>query len=221
MKSSFKLSLVLGISLVTISTTKEANAFVIGKGDFSGSEIVIDFNSIDAFEGITNQFTGQGVTFSGSPFLGDPFPGSTINGTMNAVNFSDFGDINNPITAIFSTTINRVGMDIGGTVGGTANFTIQAFNGLNLVESQNFTALFSNVLPGGNISSVFAAFEVASGFDSIQISRIDGNLSLSLDDFRFESSSPEPIPTPALLPGLIGMGVAALRKRKQEVEAEA
>ena len=29
-------------------------------------------------------------------------------------------------------------------------------------------------------------------------------------------STPESIPTPALLPGLIGMGVAALRKRKQE-----
>ncbi len=28
-----------------------------------------------------------------------------------------------------------------------------------------------------------------------------------------------PIPTPALLPGLVGMGVAALRKRKQEAEA--
>jgi hypothetical protein len=33
--------------------------------------------------------------------------------------------------------------------------------------------------------------------------------------------NPKPIPTPALLPGLIGMGVAALRKRKQEAEAEA
>lgn len=35
------------------------------------------------------------------------------------------------------------------------------------------------------------------------------------------TSVPTPIPTPALLPGLIGMGVAALRKRKQEAEAEA
>ncbi len=30
-----------------------------------------------------------------------------------------------------------------------------------------------------------------------------------------------PVPTPALLPGLVGMGVAALRKRKQETELEA
>jgi hypothetical protein len=29
-------------------------------------------------------------------------------------------------------------------------------------------------------------------------------------------NSAAPIPTPALLPGLIGMGVAALRKRGQE-----
>jgi hypothetical protein len=32
---------------------------------------------------------------------------------------------------------------------------------------------------------------------------------------------PTQVPTPALLPGLIGMGAAALRKRKQEVKAEA
>jgi hypothetical protein len=31
---------------------------------------------------------------------------------------------------------------------------------------------------------------------------------------------PQPVPTPALLPGLIGMSVAALRKRKQEAEVE-
>lgn len=35
------------------------------------------------------------------------------------------------------------------------------------------------------------------------------------------SITPTPIPTPALLPGLVGLGAAALRKRKQEkVEAE-
>lgn len=32
--------------------------------------------------------------------------------------------------------------------------------------------------------------------------------------------TPEPIPTPALLPGLIGMGVAALRKRKENVDED-
>jgi len=30
------------------------------------------------------------------------------------------------------------------------------------------------------------------------------------------SSTATPIPTPALLPGLIGMGIAAIRKRKAE-----
>ncbi|XGB42701.1 MAG: PTPA-CTERM sorting domain-containing protein [Nodosilinea sp. LVE1205-7] len=41
-----------------------------------------------------------------------------------------------------------------------------------------------------------------------------------LDTPRFSdfgvSSNPEAVPTPALLPGLIGMGVAALRKKRQE-----
>jgi hypothetical protein len=34
------------------------------------------------------------------------------------------------------------------------------------------------------------------------------------------SSSPTPVPTPALLPGLIGMSVAAFRRRSQEAGAE-
>lgn len=34
----------------------------------------------------------------------------------------------------------------------------------------------------------------------------------------FDTEGTTPIPTPALLPGLIGMGVAALRKRKGEAE---
>jgi hypothetical protein len=41
------------------------------------------------------------------------------------------------------------------------------------------------------------------------------------DNVSLRTVPTTPIPTPALLPGLIGMGVAALRKRKQEVEAEA
>jgi hypothetical protein len=41
-----------------------------------------------------------------------------------------------------------------------------------------------------------------------------------IDNVRLEANS-RVVPTPALLPGLIGMGAAALRKRKQEAEAEA
>jgi hypothetical protein len=44
------------------------------------------------------------------------------------------------------------------------------------------------------------------------------NVGPFLDDVKLEVT---PVPTPALLPGLIGMGAAALRKRKQEAEGEA
>ncbi|MFM7471027.1 MAG: choice-of-anchor C family protein [Nodosilinea sp.] len=48
----------------------------------------------------------------------------------------------------------------------------------------------------------------------------------ALDNVRVVANSPSPspspnnVPTPALLPGLIGMGVAAWRKRKAEMQAE-
>lgn len=48
--------------------------------------------------------------------------------------------------------------------------------------------------------------------------RTDNRGGLSL---KVTEKSTVPVPTPALLPGLIGMGVAAFRKHKQETELEA
>ncbi|NJL47101.1 MAG: PTPA-CTERM sorting domain-containing protein [Leptolyngbyaceae cyanobacterium SM2_5_2] len=36
--------------------------------------------------------------------------------------------------------------------------------------------------------------------------------------YHFDDDDTEPIPTPALLPGLLGLGVAALRQRNGKVE---
>lgn len=41
----------------------------------------------------------------------------------------------------------------------------------------------------------------------------------AVSEIQVRGSEAAPIPTPALLPGLMGMGAAALRKRKQEAEA--
>ena len=51
------------------------------------------------------------------------------------------------------------------------------------------------------------------GFGVVDVGDTSFNSALLLDGF-----SSTPIPTPALLPGLIGMGVAAWRKRQGEVE---
>jgi hypothetical protein len=48
-----------------------------------------------------------------------------------------------------------------------------------------------------------------------------GNKGISHATLYVANNPPTPVPTPALLPGLVGLGVAALRKRKGEAEESA
>ncbi|PZV05183.1 MAG: hypothetical protein DCF32_11490 [Leptolyngbya sp.] len=41
-----------------------------------------------------------------------------------------------------------------------------------------------------------------------------------LDDVVLEQTQATPVPTPALLPGLVGLGVAALKQRKSKLAAD-
>ena len=197
-----------------------AHAIPIGIGDFSGSETVIDFNSIPTGPPgtlITDQFAPIGVTFSGSPFQGDPFPGSSINGTMTGVNFDDFGgNINNPITAKFSSLQNRVGMFFGTIPSLDAKVQIQPYLGGQPIESelQEFEMPADLNLPEGQLLTVFGGIFLAGGFDRIDFSSISGLGRFEVDDFRFEKSEdrapgPAPIPEPVtillLCTGLLGL----------------
>jgi hypothetical protein len=77
-----------------------------------------------------------------------------------------------------------------------SGFSFQDANGLNVNVFNGFSAGF---------------FENAGNSFDANFTQTRVNLSIT----------PVPIPTPALLPGLIGLGAAALRKRKQEkVEAK-
>jgi len=91
---------------------------------------------------------------------------------------------------------------ITGLAGG-ATYNLSTFNltrvlaGSSPVFSADYTGVFNNV-PGG-IGTL-----------------VSGNLALN-NGISFSSTvTGPPIPTPALLPGLMGLGVAALRKRKGE-----
>jgi len=68
----------------------------------------------------------------------------------------------------------------------------------------------------------FFGFVSDSPFSAFKIRRFDDKLAdgFALDDAVFgtkpaPASPSQPVPTPALLPGIIGFGVAALRKRRQ------
>jgi len=114
--------------------------------------------------------------------------------------------------------------DIGGS------FTSVPGRWASQVEVKGFLSGGGSVSHIANISDdtpVYTEVVLPSTFDSLSsvlFSAISSNGS-GENDFEFTLdniyvSEVSKIPTPALLPGLIGMGAAALRKRKQEAEAE-
>jgi hypothetical protein len=117
-------------------------------------------------------------------------------------------------TAISSLTLNKLG---GTTIGPIAGF----ISGLSLGgDAVSFD------LTGGNFTSTFNSatkYTVGSSFfgnlvSSNSIAAVGSIAVTRLNDsnFAFVPVSAEAVPTPALLPALLGMGAAALRKRKDE-----
>ena len=73
------------------------------------------------------------------------------------------------------------------------------------------------------IAIIIAAFGLGGGDSNNQNkSSVTNQQTGKATPVLVSKASPEAIPTPALLPGLIGLGLGALRKRKsEEVETEA
>jgi len=102
--------------------------------------------------------------------------------------------------------------------------SVDAYNSVSFLRDGNTLATFdgndiSNPANGdqGINGTFFVNFKGNDGendyFDTVVFNSTSA--AFELDDIRYTE-----VPTPALLPGLIGVGVAALRKRKQVGEAQ-
>ncbi len=158
-----------------------------------------------------NRTLAPGVTatwFNQSGLTVDEFP-SVITGYNTTASGSKFAQVTpintgipNGVTFSFATPIQSWGAFFTG-VGTSGGNVILSFN--------NGTSQIQNVLgsPNGGVS--FLGFtDSGRSIASITIQRNQGgNDIFGIDDMRYVA-----IPTPALLPGLIGMGIAAIRRRK-------
>ena len=106
--------------------------------------------------------------------------------------------------------------------------TGDASGGVNGLGGSSARAGFSNgsgapgtsfELPGSAVNGAFLNGGSNSLIANSLNSSVAGRYVFSARSGVVDPGDPEPIPTPALLPGLIGMGVAALRKRGQDDES--
>ncbi|NEQ54428.1 MAG: PTPA-CTERM sorting domain-containing protein [Leptolyngbya sp. SIO3F4] len=120
------------------------------------------------------------------------------------------------------TLFNRPGLSINPTFGDSSDF------GGNYTFADGFAPIPENIvpdiLPSGTYgpNNSFATFNGLNPFGTWTLTIEDFAISdtgmLGIWQLNIENS--ETIPTPALLPGLIGMGMAALRKRRQQEQPQ-
>ncbi len=127
---------------------------------------------------------------------------------------------NGPISILFNTDLAGVGLDGGffNAIGGTA---IRAF-----ARDGSFLGQVLNEATGIEFLGLVTD-DGQNRIAGLQFSLVGGEpAGFGIDNLRFGTVGqvvvpPTAIPTPALLPGLIGLGMSVLRKRKAEAAEQA
>jgi len=195
----------VGAGLLAVGglSSKPAEAAALNNGiGLTNPANTITFNEFSFSDGtqLNNQYVSRGVTFSNlfsTDFYSGRFPNA--NGT-SAVNFN--GPIFNPITIKFLQQQTAAAFSFVTNPGSSA---FRSYLNGALVEAFNAST---------DISGNFYGFS-NSLFDEIRISAGGTNGAALVDNLQY-AYKPTAVPTPALLPGLIGLGVGVLRKRKAE-----
>lgn len=175
----------------------------VSQGAFSAAQTVIDFNLVSNTQSITNQYAGQGVTFSGA-LIGLTNPGDTylFNGSTLASNwnYQGGGKTGSSWSAFFSSPQTLAGFFV--ETNPNDSVTVEAFLGLTSLGTINF------VNPNG-LTANFVGIQDLGGFDRITVTTASNtNGFFAMDDFRFEGVAINQIPEPGTM-ALIGLGLAS------------
>ena len=122
--------------------------------------------------------------------------------------------------------LTNLGMAPGSSTNSLYSFgeTPDFIKGLLLDGTPISFKLFADSL-GGTVTNL-KMFNLSGSFQGVftninNVAVADGTFSLTSGNPNLISIAATPVPTPALLPGLVGLGIAALRKRKsEEIEVE-
>lgn len=197
-------SIAAGAVCVAAALANPAQAATLGFDDLSpsssGSPIPsgyggFNWNGFNVINGTTNSFNNSAPSSQNSVV-------SSAN--VAFVNAGGFGEITRSSLFTFkSTYLTGVWANFGG------NVLVEGFQGA--------TSLFSQFVGMSNAGPTLHTFNW-SGIDRLRFTSYGSQL--AMDDFTFDApNAATAVPTPAMLPGLIGLGGAFWRKRKTKTLA--
>jgi hypothetical protein len=197
------LTLVAALAFMALGSPVRLSAYTIDSSAFSGNETVIDFST--PFQRTNSPFSYQGVTFRVVDWAGTV--GSTdlaandnwgyyfrnIPGASGGYALNDFVG-NTQLRMEFATNVNRVGLLL--STGSVTSWTMVAWD-----KNGSFIEAGNARMPGDN-NAVFLGLETLSNIAYVDIIQFqnDGLVTL-FDDIRFESATPVPLPSAALMFG--------------------
>jgi hypothetical protein len=178
----------------TLNLANNINGGAIKIDPFNGTDLKFDFFGART-PGITPALNNQGirtVSATGS------FPG-TNNNPITQIKDLVLTGLINPDKFVGSPVTNFLaGIDVAGN--SNLTFDLSSFRYNKSTGIGKFAGVFSDGVKGLGVFTLGAPIVTPN---------------TGTDDFRY-TLSVTAVPTPALLPGLLGLGVAALRKRKGE-----
>ena len=223
---SIRKNLLLALAGAVVAALSTANASqalsVVTSRSALGANDTLDWSSLGSeYSSISSPFTTVstgGNTVTGSIPSGS-FQRSNQSSGWNG-NFAP-GDAllwtqgnPGPLQLTFSQSVRGVGTQIQANVFGPFTAVIEAFNsgGTSL---GSFT-LPSNSTSGRDNSAIFIGVLSDNADIAKLLLNLQDNKEFAINQVSFNTTGGTSIPTPALLPGLIGLGMGVLRKRKAE-----
>lgn len=224
---SIRKNLLLALAGAVVAALSTANASqalsVVTSRSALGANDTLNWNSL-----------GSAGTPVSNPFTVSSTGGNTVKGSIPSGSFQrldqGYGWAGNfapnnallwtqgnpgPLQLTFSQAVRGVGTQIQANLYGSFTTVIEAFNsgGISL---GSFT-LPGNSTGSGDNSAIFIGVLSDNADIAKVLFNVQGDQDFAINQVSLNSTGGTPIPTPALLPGLIGLGLGVLRKRKAEV----
>lgn len=186
-----------------IAGSAGAAPIAVGIGAFDDPTADINFTGIGVSTVITNQFAGQGVTFSGGLY--------GFAGGNSAANFDvAFSNPGTAITIDFSQTMLRAGFNVSSQSAADLQVGVSAYSGDVLVSTGtvNFVT--------GLTTSFVGVEDLTDGIDRLVLTPVGGGGRLILDNVVFDAAAAVvPEPSAALLfPTGLLLAAHGLRRRR-------